>query len=94
MKARNLENGLAVLGALVVLLGVSAAAGTALAADAELVTTTAVAVHDAGEVARETAAEAQNETAERAIRVLELSNTIELEISIDDRTSLLMADAQ
>ena len=94
MKARTLENGLAVLGALVVLLGVSAAAGTALAADAELVTTTAVAVHDAGEVARETAAEAQNETAERAIRVLELSNTIELEISIDDRTSLLMADAQ
>ena len=94
MKARNLENGLAVLGALVVILGVSAAAGTALAADAELVTTTAMAVHDAGEVARETAAEAQNETAERAIKVLELSNTIELEMSIGDRTLMLVADAR
>lgn len=94
MKARNLENGLAVLGALVVILGVSAAAGTALAADAELVTTTAVAVHDAGAVARETAAEAQNETARRAIEVLELSNTIELEMSIDGRTSVVVPDAR
>lgn len=94
MKARNIENGLAVLGALVVILGVSAAAGTALAADTDQVATTTVAVHDAGEVARETAAEAQSETVERAMKALELSNTIELEMSIDDRTSILVADAR
>jgi len=94
MKTRKFENGLAVLGALVVMLGVTAAAGSALAADSDQVTSTAVAVHKAGDNTLVDAGKANTETAERAMRALELSTLIELDIAITDRTSTLVADAR
>jgi ABC-type transport system substrate-binding protein len=94
MKTRKFENGLAVLGALVVMLGVTAAAGSALAADSDQVTSTAVAVHEAGDNTVVDADKANTETAERAVRALELSTLIELDIAITDRTSMLVADGR
>ena len=94
MKTRKFENGLAVLGALVVMLGVTAAAGSALAVESDQVTSTAVAVHDAGDNTVVDAGKANKETAERAVRALELSTLIELDIAITDRTSVLVADAR
>jgi len=94
MKTRKFENGLAVLGALVVMLGVTAAAGSALAADNDQVTSTAVAVHEAGDNTVVDAGKANTETAERAVRALELSTLIELDIAITDRTSMLVADGR
>jgi len=40
------------------------------------------------------AGKANTETAERAMRALELSTLIELDIAITDRTSTLVADAR
>lgn len=93
MKTRKFENGLAVLGALVVMLGVTAAAGSALAADNDQVTSTAVAVHTAGDNTVVDAGKANAETAERALRALELSTLIDLDIAITDRKSMQVAEA-
>jgi len=90
MKTRNIEDGLALVGALVVLVGVSFAADSALAEERADVTSTAIAIHDTADDTRESAARANAETAAAAATSLAVGNWMELDIQLDDRTSTLM----
>lgn len=91
MKAKNIENGLAIMGAVIVLIGVSFAADDALAEETADVTTTAVAIHDASEDTLNGAEMANIETAARAVASLALENWIDLDIEHEDRRSTLIA---
>lgn len=94
MKARNLENNLAVIAALIVLVGVSFAAEDALGLENADVTTTAVAIHKAGDNTLSSAAKANSDAAEEAAKSLALQNWIALDIKLQDRTSTLVADSK
>ena len=91
MKARNIENGLALAGAIVVLIGVSFAADTALAEERADFTAPAVAIHDATNNTLNSAEEANAETAAKAVESLELENQIEVDFQFEDLTSPVMA---
>jgi hypothetical protein len=91
MKARNVENGLALVGAIVVLVGVSFAAENALAEENAIVTTSAVAVHNVANDTLNGAEEANAETAAAAAASLALENRLDLDIQLGDRTSTLIA---
>jgi hypothetical protein len=92
MKTRNVEDRLAQLAAVVVLLGVSLAATEALANDTADVTTTAIAVHEASRNTLESAREANAEAAAQAAASLAFENWIELEIELEDHTCTLTAN--
>ena len=94
MKARNFENNLAVIAALIVLVGVSFAAEDALGLETADVTTTAVAIHNAGDNTLSSAAKANSDAAEEAAQSLALQNWIALDIKLQDRTSTLIADSK
>ncbi len=92
MKAKNIENNLALVGALIVLVGVSFAAEDALGFEAADVTTTATAIHD---VADSTTSRRRTSNCRRsslAAKALALENGIDLDIKLEDRTSTLVAD--
>lgn len=91
MKATNIENRLALIGAVLVLIGVSSAAEDALGEEASEVTTTAVAIHDAADGTVEIAAEANADAAARAVRALAEKNWLDLDIRLEDHTSTLVA---
>jgi len=91
MKARNIENGLALVGAVVVLIGVSFAADNALAEENANITSTAPAIHGAADNTLNSAEKANAETAAAAAASLALENWIELDIQLEDRTSMLIA---
>ena len=92
MKAKNFENNLALIGALIVLVGVSFAAEEALGFETADVTTTAVAIHGAGCSTISGAAKANADAAAEAAKSLALENWIALDIKLQDRTSTLVAD--
>ena len=91
MKARNLENNLALVGALIVLVGVSFAAEDALGVETADVTTKAIAIHDVSDSTTSGAAKATADAAAQAARSLALENWISLDIKLEDRTSTLIA---
>jgi hypothetical protein len=91
MKAINIEERLGLLGALIVLIGVSSAAGEALAAETADLTTTAIAIHEAAEDTLEIAEQANAEAAAKAAATLAIENGLDLDIRFDDRTSILVA---
>jgi len=91
MKARKIENGLALAAAIVVLIGVSSAADNAFAQENADVTTTSVATHNAVNDTLSGAARANAETAAEAVASLTLENRIELDIRLGDRTSTSIA---
>ena len=91
MKAINIEERLGLLGALIVLIGVSSAAGEALAAETADLTTTAIAIHEAAEDTLEIAEQANAEAAAKAAATLAIENGLDLDIRFDDRTSVLVA---
>lgn len=91
MKAINIEERLGLLGLLIVLIGVSSAAGEALAAETADVTTTAMAIHEAAEDTLEIAEQANAEAAAKAAATLAIENGLDLDIRFDDRTSILVA---
>lgn len=88
MNTRNTEERLALLGVLVVLIGVSSAAGEALAADSADITTTAVAIHGAAGNTLEIAEKANREAAARAAAALAEENGLDLDIRLNVRTSV------
>lgn len=92
MKAKNVENNLALIAALIVLVGVSFAAEEALGFESADVTTTAVAIHDAGRSTISGAAKANADAAAAAAKSLALENWMALDIKLQDRTSTLVAD--
>jgi hypothetical protein len=91
MKSRNFEDNLALIAALIVLLGVSFAAEDALAKNSTGVTSTALAIHNAAESTLVDAAEANVEAVTRAVESLAQETCIDLDIKLGDRTSTLMA---
>lgn len=91
MKTRNIEDGLALVAAIVVLVGVSFAGGSALAEEHNNLTTTAIAIHNAANGTLDGAAKANEETAAAAAASLAFENWIDLDIRLDDRRSTLMA---
>jgi 5,10-methylene-tetrahydrofolate dehydrogenase/methenyl tetrahydrofolate cyclohydrolase len=91
MKAIKIEERLGLLGALIVLIGVSSAAGEALAAETADLTTTAIAIHEAAEDTLEIAEQANAEAAAKAAATLAIENGLDLDIRFDDRTSILVA---
>ena len=91
MKAIKIEERLGLLGALIVLIGVSSAAGEALAAETADVTTTAIAIHEIAEDTLEIAEQANAEAAAKAAATLAIENGQDLDIRLDDRTSILVA---
>jgi hypothetical protein len=91
MKARNIEERLALLAVLFVLIGVSSAAEEALAADTAEITTTAVAIHDAAEDTVEIAEQANAEAAASAAAALAEENGLDLDIRFADHISILVA---
>ena len=90
MKSSNIEDRLALVGALIALLGVSMAAQDALADDTEI-TSTAIAIHEAAEKTLESAEAANAEAAARAAESLAAENWIDLDIRLEDHTSTLIA---
>jgi hypothetical protein len=90
MKLSNIEERLALIGALIVLFGVSMAAEDALADDTRI-KSTAIAVHEAAGDTLESAAAANAEAAQRAVESIALKNRIDLDIRLEDHTSTLIA---
>ena len=90
MKLRNLENHLALLAAVVVLVGVSFAAEDALAKETRDVTNMAAAT-DAAASALRIAEKASKDSAARAVESLELDVLTDLDIRLADTTSTLVA---
>ena len=88
MKRYDIENGLALLAALVVLIGVSSAATSAFAAEPE---TAAIAARDAGDVTVKAAAKANKRSAADAARSIARDNLVSLDIELEDRISTLVA---
>ena len=80
MDKRNVENGLAIAGALLVLVGVTFAASSALADEGSIVETTAVAIHNAGADSRLAAAYEHDAAARDAVRSIALDNALDLDI--------------
>ncbi len=93
MKTRNIENKLALFGALIVLIGVSAAATSALAAEPtdERATTVAAKRDDSANVTIRGARKANAEAAKEAAEAIEAETTLELEMQLGDLTSTLIA---
>jgi len=92
MKAKNIENTLVLVGALVVLVGVSFAAEEALGFETANATTDTVAIRDITTSTTSGAAEANAEAAAQAAESLALQNWVNLDIKLEDRTSTLVAD--
>ena len=91
MKTRNIENGLAVLGAMIVMIGVSFAAESALAKESAHITATAAAIKDVAHNTLQGAKQANHEAASQAAKSLASENWVDLDIRFDDRTSVLIA---
>ena len=88
MKTRNIENGLALIGAMIVIVGVSFAAGSALAKESAPVTPTTAAFNDVADKTLQGAEQAINEAARQAAKSLATETSIDLDIKFDDRTSV------
>ena len=91
MKARNIEDNLVLLAALIVLVGVSFAAQDALAKDHAKVTSTAVAIHNAADHTLDGAEAANTEAAALAMKSLAQETMLDLDIKLEDRRSSLFA---
>lgn len=91
MKAKNVENNLALVGALIVLVGVSFAAEDALGFEAADVARNAI-QDTADSTITGAAAEANADAAAQAAKSLAMQNWISLDIKLEDRTSTLIAD--
>jgi len=91
MGNRNIVNGLALIGAVLVLVAVTVAANTALAEDAKggrALGATADALTDKGKALADKAA---REAADAASDRIALDNKLDLEIRLTDRTSTIVA---
>ena len=96
MKTRNIENKLALIGALIVIIGVSSAATSALAAEPTDETTTTVAAKrdESASVTIRGAQKANAEAAAEAVKALKAETTLELDIQLGDLTSTFIASTK
>lgn len=91
MKTRNLENRLAYAGALVVLLGVLAAASSAFGADSGNTGRSEVVDRTAAAEAINGARKAMRESADAAAKAIRVETTFALENQLSDISSTLIA---
>ncbi|MDH3303858.1 MAG: hypothetical protein OEM50_02785 [Gammaproteobacteria bacterium] len=91
MKIRNVENRLAYVGALIVLIGVTWAAGSAFGAEPKRFEAAAVADREALDHAVVGAREAMTEAAANAAEALRAENKFDLDNHLNVLTSTLMA---
>ena len=91
MGNRNIVNGLALIGAILVLVGVTIAANTALAEEAtgvRALTSTSDSLQDKGRASED---KANREAAEAAADRIALDTKLDLEIRLADHTSTVVA---
>jgi len=91
MKSRNIENRLAYVAALIVLIGVTWAAGSAFAAEPDDFAAAAVADSDTRKETIVGAREAMAESAANAAEALKAENKFDLDNQLNDLTSTLIA---
>lgn len=91
MKTRNIENGLAYVGALVVLTAVFASASSAFAAEPAKTVATEVAANTAAVEAINGARKAMRESADVAAEALKLETNFDLENQLSDISSTRIA---
>lgn len=91
MRAKHTVDGLALAGALVALVGVVIAANSALAEELQVVDSTAVSIHKAGEKTVSGAAAATSTAVSEAVETLERKNRLDLDIRLLDPTFTLIA---
>ncbi len=91
MRANNLVNGLALAGAMIVLVGVFFAANGALASDVDVVETTAVVANEASENAIAKARRATVAAAADAVKAMDKENELDLDIRLIGRKSIIIA---
>lgn len=89
MNTRNVENRLALVGAMLVLIGVTFAASSALASDISDVSSTAVAIHTAADRSLEQAHKANHAAVAATAIVLDVE--LDLDIRLSVRNSILLA---
>ncbi len=95
MKKTNIENTLALAGALIVLIGVSAAASSALAGEIDTAETKIVATEaatDTNRVISMAASKAATEATDVAILLINLENQLDLDIRLLDHTSFTASE--
>lgn len=93
MKHKDIENKLALLGAIVVLIGVSSAATSALAFDG-FAADNVVSSNEIARVTAEGGRQANRRIAEAALETMMQNNGIDLDIELTNRTSQSVADAR
>lgn len=91
MNSKQVVNVLAVLGAVVVMIGVMFAATSALADEHFTVTTTAAPIHDAADASLDNASRAHLDAAEDAAARIAMSNRLDLDIRFFDHKSVSVA---
>ena len=91
MGNRNIVNGLALIGAILVLVGVTIAANTALAEEAKTGRSPTSATKILDEKGKTTAEKANREAADDAAESIALDNKVDLEIRLLDRTSTVVS---
>ena len=94
MKVKNIESGLAWIGALVVLFGVSFAAGNAFGSETVANDFAATPSNEAAAVAVAGARDANTQSAIEAAAAIAHNTALGLEIEIADQTSTLVADVR
>ena len=94
MKTRKVENGLAYVGALVVLMGVLAAASSAFAAEPAVTDSATAPGRDAAAEAVIGAKEAMRESADVAAKAIKVETSFDLENQLSDIRSTLIAANQ
>jgi len=94
MKIRRIESGLAWIGALVVLVGVSFAAGSAFGSVSSTDADTTASIGDVAAVTVSGARSANAQAATEAAAAIARDTALGLEIKLTDRTLFVVADAQ
>jgi len=92
MKHRDIENRLALLGAIIVLIGVSSAATTALASES-VTPDHAASTAEIARVTLEGGRRANRRSADAAVEAITMDNWSGLDIALANRTSRLVKDA-
>ena len=94
MNKRNVENRLALVGAMLVLISITFAAGAALASDANDVSATALAIHTAADHSLARAHKANHAAVADAASAIVLEAQLDLDIRLSGRKSLLLAGSR
>ncbi len=94
MKTRNLEDKLALLGAMLVMVGVTFAASSALASDFSDVSSTAVAIHTAADESLARARKANGAAVAHAATAIVLDVRLDLDNRLAGRKSELLAGSR